>query len=415
MRTLSLVLLLLACKPAEPEGRLPSFERPAAPTCPARVLADATTLPRAPYLNSVGAESLVVAFGAPSTSAVGLVRFTDAAGTVREVGATREVVPGDGSDLALFHARVAGLEPGTTYCYEVLVNDVSVASGLRFTTSVPGGFDTTVRFLAIGDFGAGTPEQLEVRDAMLPYAADADLFLTLGDNAYSSGTFEEWQSRVFAPNRELLTDVAYWPTWGNHDYATDDAAPALANHFLPEMTLRADHDERYWSFDHGPLHVIGLDSEGALYDTGDDDQIVWGTADLAAHADAPWKIALWHKPPFTGHETRTGDLFARARLQPMIEEAGVDVVLVGHDHFYERFHAQVDGEAVAHAEGGVSWIISGGGGRSLYVLDGHELEAFGEARHHFLYGVLDQCSLRIQAIGTDGLPFDELSLSRCED
>ncbi|MCO4745391.1 MAG: metallophosphoesterase [Proteobacteria bacterium] len=391
--------------------RLPAWESPAEPTCPDRMLASEEALVRAPYLNSVRPDSLVVAFGAPQAATAATVTYTNAAGSAQTLDAAREEVPGDGSTIALFHADVGELEAGTRYCYEVAIDGTVVASGLHFATSVPKDFDTTVRFIAIGDFGAGTPEQLDVRDAMLGYVDRADLFLTLGDNAYGSGTYDEWQRNVFAPNREVLPEVAYWPTWGNHDYSTDDAEPALANHFLPD-TLKPEHHERYWALDHGPLHVVGLDSEGALLDASEGNQIEWAEADLAANT-APWTLALWHKPAFTGHESRTGDFFVNAKLKPLAQDNGVDVVLTGHDHFYERFHPVLDGELVDREDGGIPWIISGGGGRGLYPLEGHENEAYGAERHHFLWGEIDQCTLRIQAIGTDGEPFDTLELERC--
>lgn len=414
MRSLALTLLLVGCGKTEdtaPEP-LPAWEEPATPTCATRVIADDVVLPRAPYLNSTRSDSVIVAFAGPEGAIAAELTYTNAAGDAQTVAASRDEVPGDGDTLALFHAPITGLEPGTQYCYEVEVDGVSVASGLSFTTSVPSGFDTTVRFVAIGDFGAGTPEQLEVRDAMLPFIAQSDLFLTLGDNAYGSGTYAEWQSNVFSPNRELLPEIAYWPTWGNHDYATDDAAPALANHFLPD-TLKPEHHERYWSLDHGPLHVIGLDSEGALLDSSPGNQIEWALEDLGENT-APWTLALWHKPPFTGHETRTGDFFVGARLKPIAETEGVDIVFTGHDHFYERFHPVLDGELTPREEGGLPWIISGGGGRSLYPLEGHPNEAFGAERHHFLFGEVDQCTFTVSAIGTDGAAFDTMTMNRCE-
>lgn len=405
MRTSALALVLLSACSRRPA----SWVAPEPPSCGERVVGE---LVRWPYLGDVRQDGITVAWGADATVTGAVLRYGRNASVASSVTASVAIVPGDGADIALFHADVRGLEAGTGYCYAVEVDGVRVAEGVSFTTAPPLDAGTTTSFLVVGDWGSGTADQLAVRDALMPWLDEADLFVTTGDNAYPDGTWADWQARIFAPYAEVLLETPFYPTWGNHDYATEAAAPGLANVFLPRQALRDDHHERYWSLDHGPAHLVGLDSEGALLEAGDDDQIAWGTADLGGAAERPWRIALWHKPPFTGHVSRTGDFLALARLVPLVEEHGADLVLVGHDHFYERFGPMRGGAPAPTAEGGIPYVITGGGGRSLYDHAGHEGDAYAAEKHHFLFVQVDDEQVRVQAIGTDGVVFDELVLTR---
>jgi hypothetical protein len=197
---------------------------------------------------------------------------------------------------------------------------------------------------------------------------------TLGDNAYESGTVEQFRD-------------CYDPTWGrhkartrpspgNHDYVTPGAAG-----YYEYFGENAGPDRRgYYSFDLGAWHIISLNSE---IDAGPDSaQAQWLASDLAAHP-AACTLAYWHKPIFSSGSVHGND----PRMRPIWEilaRAGADVVLNGHDHIYERFAPQtVDGVADPH---GIREFIVGVGGAGLYGLG--EIQPNSEVRGIRNVGVL---------------------------
>src|SRR4030095_17142013 len=80
--------------------------------------------------------------------------------------------------LQLHSAEITGLSPATEYCYKIVAGGAEIVSGLMFRTA-PDDPDATVRFLLVGDYGAGSTTAIDVRDALMAYRESADLLLTL--------------------------------------------------------------------------------------------------------------------------------------------------------------------------------------------------------------------------------------------
>lgn len=372
-------------------------------------------LERWPYVQGITEDAATVAWGGPADAAAGELVATRGELSQSLDAGGEPISIGEGQEIRLFHARLTGLEPGTEYCYAVQVDGVTLADGLRFRTA-PDSERAPVRFMVIGDFGAGTDEQLMVRDQMLAHSEGVDLLLTTGDNAYSDGDWHELHQHVFGVYQELLTRVPVFPVPGNHDYNTDAAAPYLANFFLPEQARKDGDQERYYAIDWGPMHFVALDDNDPMLEIrsdNDDDEIDWLEDDLAA-ASRPWTVASFHQPVYSEHESRTPSLLNLAWYVPLFEEHGVQLALQGHNHFYERYPAVKGGEVSSLAEGGTVYVTTGGGGRSLYALKDPELREVGVEEHHFLLGEIDDCELSIQAISKTGELLDSFSLSRCD-
>jgi len=408
--TLLTFLTVLSGCPADGDWPTPApdpYAPPVAADCGAGVAPGSVPgLERWPYLGLTATDGMTVAWGGPFDATEGRLVWgpdgTYGSSAVAEVSN----VPGSvGEQIALFSARATGLQPNTEYCYGVEVGGVLVASGLRFHTR-PVHPDAPVRFTALGDFGAGTEDQVRVATEMTGWLDDADLWMTLGDNAYSSGLWHEWQDNVFEPHREQLHRVPAYLVPGNHDWNDDlGLEPYFGNWFLPGA-------ENYWSFDYGPVHFVGLDSEMGILETGPGSMVEWLEADLAA-ADKPWTIAIWHHPVLTGHDDRVGHLLMILRAIPVLQEHGVDLVLVGHDHFYQRFQRLRFEEGVAVADpAGFGYVISGGGGRGLYDVEPHELDVARFERHHFLFVEADRTRSRGRAIADDGEVLDEFEITK---
>lgn len=190
--------------------------------------------------------------------------------------------------------------------------------------------------------------------------------ITLGDNAYINGTLDE------------LID-SYDPTWGRHRWRT---RPAVGNHeyhsphagpyYAYFCGAAGEPFKGYYSYDVGSWHVVVLNSQCVAtdgYETGpscdaDSEQAQWLRADLAAHPTR-CAAAYWHHPRFSsgGH----GDHPGMAAMWRILEDAGVELVLSGHDHDYERF-AAMRSNGDADPEHGIRQFVVGTGGATLYDL-----------------------------------------------
>ncbi|MBO0929444.1 metallophosphoesterase [Fibrella aquatilis] len=254
-----------------------------------------------------------------------------------------------------------GLQPGTRYMYAVGTTraDLSPANdaAYAFKTAPAFGSNAPVRVWVLGDFGAiGTRQD----QAYSSYKAatknqPADLWLWLGDNAYSNGNDDEYQRNVFNYYPDYLRSLPFFPTPGNHDYhddVNDFNVPYFALTTLPtngESGGVPSKSSSYYSADYGPLHLISLDSfgnvpgQGRIFDTTSA-QIDWLKRDLIANNTSakkrPWTVIIFHHPPYTqgsrNSDTEQDLILNRARLTPIFERYNVDLVICGHSHIYER-------------------------------------------------------------------------------
>lgn len=212
------------------------------------------------------------------------------------------------------------------------------------------------------------------RTANLVAPADA-LVLTLGDSTYPVGAATEF-SDCFHPSWGGFKDRIR-PSPGNHDYMTTDAGA-----YFDYFGTAAGPDRRgYYSFDVGGWHLISLNSNA---DAGvGSAQYAWLQADLAAHSEVLCTLAYWHHPVFSsgphGNDRRMADAFQ------LLHAAGTEIVLVGHDHIYERFAPQ-DASGNADPDRGVRSFTVGTGGARLYSL--RKPQPNSEVRDASSYGLL---------------------------
>ena len=221
------------------------------------------------------------------------------------------------------------------------------------TTSLPGVAEP-IRIWVTGDQGTANADARRVRDAYLNHmgASTAQAWLWLGDNAYESGTEAEHQPAVFENMYEAtLRTTPLYPSPGNHDFYTSNASTQTGPYFdlfaMPKLGQAggiASNTEAYYSFDVGNVHFIALDSDGSPRSpTGA--QATWLTNDLVeARKCSEWIIANWHHTPYskgvddsdvpTQSSGKMRDM--RENFLPILEAGGVDLVLVGHTHNYQR-------------------------------------------------------------------------------
>jgi hypothetical protein len=169
-----------------------------------------------------------------------------------------------------------------------------------------------------------------------------DVWLMLGDNAYDFGRDEEYQSAVFDTYRSFLRDTLLWSTIGNHEtYATAGEPPYFDIFTLPkngEAGGLPSGTESYYSFDYANIHFVCLDSMRSSRRPGSP-MLKWLADDLASTAQM-WIIAFWHHPPYSkgshNSDVEVELVEMRQNVLPILEDAGVDLVLSGHSHSYER-------------------------------------------------------------------------------
>jgi acid phosphatase type 7 len=307
---------------------------------------------------------------------------------------------------------VSGLEPNTKYYYSIGGNTQTfgIGPGFFFVTSPTQAKPT--RLWVLGDAGTQSFGQEAVRDAYyaLTGTRHTDLWLMLGDNAYGSGTDFQYQRAVFEMYSDMLRTSVVWPTIGNHDtYWLDPngAYPYLNIFSLPTAGQAGgtpSGTEKYYSFNYGNIHFVVLDSMSSDRSTNGP-MCTWLATDLAENTNQ-WVFAYWHHPPYTKGSHDSDDPFGfdfelvemRENVLPIVESFGVDLVLCGHSHSYER-------SFLLHGHYGFSWefdaetmVLDRGSGResetgsyekqkthgpgAVYVVAGSSGQTSGGALNH---------------------------------
>ena len=248
---------------------------------------------------------------------------------------------------------LSGLQPDTRYYYGIASgSDVLAGSADYFFVTAPA-VPKPTRIWAIGDSGsasAGAAGSAAVYSRYRDFTGSryTDLWLMLGDNAYYDGTDAEYQIAVFDLYPELLRQTVLWSTMGNHEtYSTEpNGSHAYFNNFTFPKAGQAGGEpsgtEHYYSFNYGSIHIVCLDSEESSRTPGSP-MLTWLEEDLAGNTK-DWTIAMWHSPPYTKGSHDSDSLFdnrgnmtdMRANIVPILESYGVDLVLCGHSHNYER-------------------------------------------------------------------------------
>lgn len=332
----------------------------------AATVAHATTVTRGPYLQTMTSSSVIVRWrtDVPTTSRVMIGTTIGALGTnVDDPTSTTEHV-----------VTVSSLAADTQYVYAI-GSDTETLEGDDanhvFRTAPPAGPARPFRAWVTGDGGFVNVNGYAVRDAYTAFAGSTptDLFLLLGDNAYLLGTDADYQAALFGMHHDMLLHTPAVPVFGNHEAFSSNSLTQVGPFFdmfsLPTAGQAggvASGSEAYFSFDWANVHFVVLDSENNSSAAGSPMR-TWLDADLAA-TTADWIVAMWHRPPYSkgqfhDSDTEAGEIAMRQNILPVLEAHGVDLVLNGHSHNYERSYL-LDGHY------GLSTTFS----EDLYVKDG---------------------------------------------
>jgi predicted phosphodiesterase len=246
---------------------------------------------------------------------------------------------------------VSTLAPDTRYYYAVgsalgaLVGD---DADHFFSTAPTPGTPKPLRLWAIGDAGFTGADLDAVRDAYATFngSSIADLFLLLGDNAYTIATDAQYQAAVFDEHAVMLRTTPVYSVFGNHEGFSSNSVTQIGPYFdmfsfpmAGEAGGVASGTEAYFSFDYANLHFIVLDSEQAPTSSSTP-MLTWLVSDLQS-TTADWVVAMWHRPAYSkgllhNSDVETNEINMRQFAVPILESYGVDLVLAGHSHNYER-------------------------------------------------------------------------------
>ncbi|WP_118976201.1 metallophosphoesterase [Taibaiella koreensis] len=313
------------------------------------------SLLRGPYLNAATPNSIVIRWRT-DLPAKSRVRFGATA-------AQLDQVVQDTNAVTEHIIKLTGLTPYTRYFYSIgSLTDTLQGDAANYFSTLPvaGLTDSLIRIGVIGDCGNNSTNQRNVRDQLVNYLGQnyMNAWILLGDNAYSSGFDNEYQAEFFNIYKDrFLKQNPLFPAPGNHDYGNSTSSPSVTNHALApyyqnftmpvagEAGGTPSNNPAFYSYDVGNMHFLSLDSYGKeadaslMYDTNGV-QVQWIKQDLANNTNKGWVVAYWHHPPYTmgSHNSdNEGDLVQiRQKFIQILERMGVDLILCGHSHDYER-------------------------------------------------------------------------------
>lgn len=342
---------------------------------PATWAAQGVRLTLGPYLQALTPELAIACWGTDGAVAGGAVVY----GTTSEYGskARAEQVG------TVQCARLVDLKSYTRYHYRVLQGDAALSANATFRT-LAGPDQESLSLVAWGDNRTNYTIHRQLAGKVKETAPD--LVINVGDFVESGERMSDWRI-FFDAERELLANAPFYPVLGNHEQ----------NSPLYFSLLSLPGNKRWYSFDSGPVHFVALDVVFSGYRLGSE-QYTWLEQDLK-ETSRPWKIVYFHFPPYSFSAYRPGIEAVRRTLPPLFERYGVQLVLSGHDHYYQR--NQVNG---------LTYIVTGGGGAPLHPVARSAVTLFTEETYHFLKISVNKDVLTSTGVRLNGSEFDPFSL-----
>ena len=282
-------------------------------------------LKRSPYLQSAIADSVTVLWRTDKANTARV--FYREVGTnfwMKQFGQLRKTADGSLEN----EVTLKGLKSGFRYEYEVQTNRKKMGDTYSFKAPNTQE-DKEFTFFAVGDIGEpiaeeGTPDMLG--NSLATVRGRYDFGLLLGDIIYPDGKSSLYDTNLFQYFTEVFPYIPIFPVLGNHDWFDPD------QNYVKEWKL--PNNEHYYSFDYGGVHFVALDSKkGEMYQY--DQQVAWLKEDLKKAAGKyDWTVVFLHH---NGNScTYKKDYEGVVSLYPIFEEYGIDLVLNGHAHTYER-------------------------------------------------------------------------------
>jgi hypothetical protein len=278
--------------------------------------------------------------------------------------------------------------------------EITAEAPVTIAIAAEGGAFPDATFIGAGDIAICNWSPSEATARVLD--GQSGTVFTLGDNVYPTGTaaaFTDCYGPTWGRHRSRTR-----PTPGNHDWDVSAGAP----YFSYFGAAAGPAGLGYYSFNVGSWHVLSLNSNIPA-DPGSA-QYEWARTDLMT-SNTACSVAVWHHPRFSSGQH--GNHPSMREMWRLLHEAGVEVVLAGHDHTYERFAPQ-DADGRFDPQGIRGFVVGTGGAvqRPFGVIQPNS-----ELRENQAYGVL-KLSLRSRSYDWEFLPvsgqsFRDLGTAQC--
>jgi acid phosphatase type 7 len=357
---------------------------------------------RHPNIQNVGPDAATVLWTLPMATQ-GSVVVTDPSGVSKEFLATRSrfdpAETGMSDAYHQYRATLSGLSRSTSYLYQVRADGLALGSPNQFRTEHSGPF----RLLHFADSGEGSGEQIRLFQQHMA-GEEVSLVLANGDLAYDLATHTSVEDRYYGVYRDMMAQVPFFATLGNHEYYTDSGAPSLASRVTPTSGVPVADRGRYYSFDWGNTHFVALDTNAPLAKAvaGNGEMLRWLEEDLRATRKF-WRVAFFHHPGYaTGkHQNEPEAAWVRDHIVPILETRGVQLVFNGHEHTYQRTYELRGGSVVPAQSGGIVYVTSGGGGAQPSYFAPDERIAQSAGVNHYVSADVAGSTVRLRTRGLD--------------
>lgn len=315
----------------------------------------------------------------------------------KKVSAQRVTYP---YETGVIHqAVIDDLKPGQRYFYRVGDPATGFSAVSTFETA-PKSTEEFV-FTGFGDHGVGEVSKANVSRILEEKPA---FHLILGDLSYANGNQPVWDD-WFRQLEPLARTIPVMPAPGNHDNERIAGQPIGYAAYLARLALPPP--ETRYAFDYGAARFICFNSD----DFRNKEQMAWFKETLKkAREDkgVRWVIVYQHHPLYSSNVGRLNNVPLIAAVRSILDQYKVDLVLAGHNHNYERSFP-LSGDTVAQTGlgpyqqgGGVVFVISGGGGKSLYAFTPEvpSVTALRESVPHYVRVRVSKSKLKVDAIRT---------------
>ncbi|MFK7740607.1 MAG: metallophosphoesterase [Planctomycetota bacterium] len=297
---------------------------------------------------------------------------------------------------------LTGLKPKTEYWYQVRTG-TERSSGKRSFRTLP---QTPDRYevIVLGDVRSLPQRWHAVSERVFQHEQNALFVIGTGDYPSNGSKYEQWRKQFFEPARNLLANKPMWPAIGNHEMTRrhDDLTRPEPSKYFSLFELPGN--ERWYRVEYHLMTLLVVDSNSRM--SPDHEQYNWLREQLRTERKRYTMVAFHHAPYTSGpHGRLEPDATpkewpldeARRFLVPLFEMYGVDVVLNGHDHLYER-----------SAKGGIPYVVSGGGGAPLYKVNtvANPYQVVAKSTNHYVRLAITSDAIELSAVDTAGDVFD---------
>jgi len=308
-------------------------------------------------------------------------------------------------DKAIRHHvfKLANLRPDTRYWYQVRTSD-ELASKKRTFRTLPAK-PNTYEVVVLGDVRSLPQRWHAVSQSIYKNEPEALFVIGTGDYPVDGTKYALWRKQFFEPARNLLATKPMWPAIGNHEATRrhDDLTRPEASQYFSLFELPGN--ERWYRVDYHLMTLLVLDSNSFL--SPQHEQYKWLRRQLRSERKRFTLVAFHHAPFSSGPHAVThpdatpkewpidqGQRF----LVPLFEMYGVDLVLNGHDHIYERSQ-----------KNGIPYVVTGGGGAPLYQINKspNPYQVIAKSTNHYVRLRVAAHGIDLTAIDPTGNEFDK--------